>query len=407
LNILHINTFSKGGAFTGAYRLHEALLDQGIESTMLVRNSLQEPAIESVRQYNVSFRRETLLNRISFKLGFPVTAIQKKKQILKERTGEYEIISFPFSNIDITKSEAYKNADIIHLHWVGDYLDYKSFFATNTKPVVWTIRDAYPFQGIFHMERDIDKNDAIWNKINKDMLNFKKVCISKAKSSLSIVGLSNYITERCLLSGVFNGLNHQTIPNCIDVDAYSVTGKRTARKKLNINDDSIIFSFVADYIDREGKGFKELKEAIESYASPGFEILTVGENIPVFASHVKHRHFGHLEKNELSLVYAASDAFIFPTKEEALGNVMLEAMACGTPVIGTPVGGLLDVIKDGFNGILTEGTSANDIKKGIDRFMDIKNRFDSDAIKAYVAENFSPEKISGQYITLYRSLYDA
>lgn len=407
MNILHVNTLSSGGAFTGAYRLHEALIANGVASNMLVRNPLQGSVIESVRQYNHSFRKETLLNRIGFKLGYPVTALQKKMKTLKGRKGNYEIISFPFSNIDITQSEAYQDADIIHLHWVGDFLDYKSFFSKNKKPVVWTLRDMYPLQGIFHVKRDLERNSKDWALLNEKMIAYKKEILDKRSCSLSFVGISNFMTASAKESAGIKANEYLTIHNCIDTSMYAPVNKEEARRRLNIAEDKLVFCFVADYINAERKGFSELRDAIEMLGERNIEFLSVGHQFMPFPITVRHRHLGSLDKNELCLVYSASDAFIFPTKEEALGNVMLEAMACGTPVIGTPVGGLLDVIEDGFNGIFTEGTSADDIKNGIERFIAMKDHFNSEKIRANIAEKFSPEKIAQQYMDLYKKLLNA
>ena len=63
---------------------------------------------------------------------------------------------------------------------------------------------------------------------------------------------------------------------------------------------------------------------------------------------------------ELQQCYAHADAFVFPSKTDTFGIVMLEAMACGTPVVGYPVTGPIDCVIDGKTGIL-----ANDLEIGV------------------------------------------
>jgi glycosyltransferase involved in cell wall biosynthesis len=67
------------------------------------------------------------------------------------------------------------------------------------------------------------------------------------------------------------------------------------------------------------------------------------------------RWLGVLPRSELAKVYAAADVFVFPSRHETFGLVMLEAMACGTPVAAYPVDGPLEVVgRDGLGGVLHE-----------------------------------------------------
>ncbi len=68
-------------------------------------------------------------------------------------------------------------------------------------------------------------------------------------------------------------------------------------------------------------------------------------------------HFvGYLQGEDLASAYASADAFIFPSRTETLGLVLLEAMAAGCPVIAANAGGIPDIVTDGENGFLFDTT---------------------------------------------------
>ncbi|CAM3825036.1 glycosyltransferase family 4 protein [Polynucleobacter antarcticus] len=63
-------------------------------------------------------------------------------------------------------------------------------------------------------------------------------------------------------------------------------------------------------------------------------------------------YLGVLQQEELAKVYAAADVFVFPSKTDTFGLVLLEAMACGTPVAAYPVTGPIDVLGDSLAGAM-------------------------------------------------------
>ncbi len=72
-----------------------------------------------------------------------------------------------------------------------------------------------------------------------------------------------------------------------------------------------------------------------------------------------------IPNNELPDYLNRLKLFILPSHNEGLPNIIMEAMACGTPVLATPVGAIPDIIKDGKNGFIMENNSPDLIKKKI------------------------------------------
>lgn len=161
MKILIINTSDKGGAANSCIRLHQALLAQGVDVKLLFLTRTKELKRSSIFSVNV---RESFLVRAQKKV---LKWVQSTNQSLDPlityrsiRSKGLEYCSFPFSDYDITLTEEYKEADIIHLHWVAGFLDWNSFFSKNSKPIVWTLHDENPYLGAEHYaERYLGIND--------------------------------------------------------------------------------------------------------------------------------------------------------------------------------------------------------------------------------------------------------
>ena len=74
---------------------------------------------------------------------------------------------------------------------------------------------------------------------------------------------------------------------------------------------------------------------------------------------------GYLQGTDLAEAYASSDLMVFPSTTETFGNVVLESLACGTPVIGANSGGVKNIITDGKTGILCEPKNADSFLSSI------------------------------------------
>ena len=78
---------------------------------------------------------------------------------------------------------------------------------------------------------------------------------------------------------------------------------------------------------------------------------------------------GYKTHQELVKLYNQADALVLASSREGMPNVLLEAMACGTPVISSSVGGAVEVVTEASAGILLEERSANSIERAVKRFM--------------------------------------
>jgi glycosyltransferase involved in cell wall biosynthesis len=109
-------------------------------------------------------------------------------------------------------------------------------------------------------------------------------------------------------------------------------------------------------------------------------------------------------RSDLPRIYPAADAFVLPTLYETFALVCLEAMASGLPVLATPVGGIEDYLLDGENGFHIECDSSV-IAAKLDRLLNdpvLHARVRRAGLAT--ADEYSWEKIAGQYLTLFNEL---
>src|SRR3989338_3046173 len=117
---------------------------------------------------------------------------------------------------------------------------------------------------------------------------------------------------------------------------------------------------------------------------------------------------GSLSSSEIAKYHNYADIFIFPslsnkTGTEALGLALMEAMSSGCAVIGTNVGGIPSLIKNGYNGILVKQKDSRELSKSVAALL--KNKKKADAMgknaAAFIQKNYSWDKVSSRFIKIY------
>lgn len=119
------------------------------------------------------------------------------------------------------------------------------------------------------------------------------------------------------------------------------------------------------------KGVIYLFEALASLRLPRFECVLVGAVEqgfkPIFERYKKYvRHIPRIAHHELRRYYSDASCFVFPTLDEGMAYVLLEAMSCGLPVITTPHSGGEGVIREGVDGFIVPIRDPESIKNKIE-----------------------------------------
>jgi glycosyltransferase involved in cell wall biosynthesis len=128
----------------------------------------------------------------------------------------------------------------------------------------------------------------------------------------------------------------------------------------------------------EAKGISYLLQAYRRFCKVDTELHLVGDIVPGAEVYLPfrdlYRHTAHVPQAQLTEVYRAADVFVFPTLLEGLGLVVLEAMACGLPVIVTPRGPD-EVVRDGVDGYVVPAGDSNSIIEALERlYSDVELR---------------------------------
>ncbi len=393
-----------GGGSVAMYRLHCSLSEAGIDSRILCeRKTTDAPQIQVFQRSLSSKILEKLLQQITSRLG--LNDIHR------------------LSSFQLKQHEAYLDTDIVHFHGFHGFINYLALPAlTRDKPAVFSLCDMWAMTGHCSYSFDCDRWKIGCGKcpypdvhpaIKRDAthLEWKLKDWVYSHSNLIIVSKSKWTTKLAQQS-MLNRYPIYEIYNGINTEVYQPLAKKQCRLELGIPLGKRILMFAALNLNDYRKGGDLLVKALQNLPA-SFKaktvLLTFGRGSEAIAEAVEMPilNLGYISDDERkAIAYSAADLFLFPTRAETFGNVALESIACGVPVVSFKVGGVPDHIRPGITGYLAEPENTQDFRDGIIQLLENEDlRYQmSKQCRAITVQEYNSKLSAQRHIEIYRKI---
>jgi len=271
---------------------------------------------------------------------------------------------------------------------------------------------------------ELDGSLALWGRLSRDiergvvrrLARFRNLLLRRAGA---VVAISQAIAREAVEAG-FPQYKVRLIPHGIDMSVYAPVApehKALLRATLGLPAEKLLVTYTGRLI--EGKGLETLFAAMKSVADlPSLHLVLVGSGQgQVISIEEKLRELasaagllgrvtftGRVEN--VAAYLQASDLFVFPTLDEALGMSAVEAQACGLAAVASRTGGVPDIVEDGVTGILVPPGEAEPLAAGLRKLIEdpaLRSRY-ADAARPRTQTRFAIETTVSRYADLFRSL---
>jgi glycosyltransferase involved in cell wall biosynthesis len=342
MRVLHLNTHASGGSYEYATLLSTALAKQGIESHVLCKNS---PSAETSRP---------LLDRVIRRSYVSFST--------EPWHGTWRLLSPP-------AAEDLEGVDVVHLHTVADWFDIPRWLETVPRRmgVVISLHDMWHVTGgcfLYH-GCDLYANQTHacdscpilkWpaNRFLAKAAHSRKLG-AYPNCGARMVANSRWLAEivgRSPIAKACGGV--RVIPPGIDTTVFKSQDKYLCRKQLDLPADAfVIVTGGASLTDANKNASWLFKQLSRLPDLRGVVVLAFGEGAVVVPDGLNVQFTGGIrERHDLARLFAAADVFVSASLMETYGLTLVEAMACGIPVVAFRVGGIPESAPDGQVAIL-------------------------------------------------------
>ena len=268
MKIVHISMADFNGAGLCAYRICKAQREMGIDSQMVVLNKRHH---------------DDFIHQCGKKRYFYHSVLRKTKKLLRLKddvntcrrlgAGYHAVYTLPVSSIDLSYERLLREADLLHIHWVGGYLDYPTFFeAFKDKPIVFTLHDENALYGIANIEQQLLAD----NPLEKKYYRMKYDSLHKVKR-LGVVFLSRMSYDLYGHHEMVADRPTTIIHNSVDTRFYEPHDRSEARRRLGLAPETPVFALCACNINEPRKGLEVLSQTLRRI-SPDCRVLAIGNN---------------------------------------------------------------------------------------------------------------------------------
>lgn len=394
IKAVHLTTVDIGGAHKAVIRIAESLAKFNVESTIVVRN------------------KQNAGNEIEYNNTLLKSLISKAKNVGNIFFAN-EMIQNDLFGSDIAKLDVVRNADIVFIHWVNSFVEYKEIIRVlKEKKVILVLHDMEHITGGCHYSLECEgyKNGCIscpgW-KTHLQRLGARHCNLLKSSMwsdcNCYAVAISEWMKETALVSEIVCGENKRSrirrIWNPVNTDIFHPTDDESLRTKLGIDNKPLIL-FGADRIKDIVKGTKYIFDAIRNIDTTRYNIACFGtDDLPQeYADDFKFiRCLGRInDEQELARLYGIASVFVTAATQEAFGYTCCEALACSTPVVAFDTGGMKDQIQHKEWGYLAKMFDTLDLADGIEYCINNCREMGEKAVK-FVESSFTYDVIGEQY----------
>lgn len=401
MNILQVNTHDvSGGAAQVARALHAGYQARGHSSWLVVGyRASTDPAVlplpneehrsawtRLVRKWAAAWQSRQYGGAAATRIGEILHArVAQPRQSLRRFLG-HEDFDFPGTSALLTLPP--NRPDIVHCHNLhGDYFDLRYLHdLSHQAPVTLTLHDAWLLSG--HCAHSFGCSRwqtgcghcpdlTIYPALQRDATayNWRRKKDLYARSRLHVVTPCRWLMRKVEQSMLVEGLvESQVIANSVDLSTFSPASRETARLALGLPQDRPILLFAAAGIRQNmWKDFATLRAAISRLgAERELLLLALGDNAE--SETVGHAEIRYIPfQNDAPAVaryYQAADVYVHASRADTFPNAILEAMACGLPVIATAVGGIPEQVDDGKTGFLVPVGADDALAKRVRQLLD-------------------------------------
>jgi glycosyltransferase involved in cell wall biosynthesis len=234
------------------------------------------------------------------------------------------------------------------------------------------------------------------------------------------VAITAGIVEEYARHGV-SSASIRPIPNSVDTNRFrpvAAVHKTALRQRLRLPATDIIICYTGRLVRYKGLPLllRVAHEIQQAHRNVGFVLIGSGgldihnceaalkEYIAVNALEACVHFAGEVPNVQEYL--QASDAFVLPTEDDAFPLALIEAMACGLPVVATSVGGIPEIVSHDRTGLLVQAGHRQELHDALQRVMTDRALSTSlgHAARATVVDRYSRETIASRYVELFASL---
>ncbi len=274
---------------------------------------------------------------------------------------------------DVAGHPAVAAADLVSVHWVAGFLAAGGIrrIVESGRPVAWTLHDMRPFTGGCHYTsgcRGFAADCTACPQLSAALEPLPARSLARARRRLRGIPLtfvtpSRWLAGELTRSSLFDPVAHavRVIPNGLDLDRYAPGDQAAARRRLGLPERGLGILLGSVSLDERRKAAAQAAEAVAAAAGgarrdggvePFFVVTYGGGSLAIPG--VACRHLGPLDEAGVLAAAHACDVHVTMAREDNLPNTVMEALACGLPVLATRTGGHPEMISDGQEGWLVD-----------------------------------------------------